>query len=141
MKTINLRDYYPLLYDEDCFMDVPDEIASAMDKAGREEHAYYERRRYHRAFYSLERDDGIESDAIHTPSSPEDEFVDKLLRGVLYSALISLPEKQRDRVYQHYILGRSKAEIARSEGVSEKNVRQAIDRGIHALFELVKKHL
>ena len=39
MRTINLRDYYPL-YTSDCFIDVPDEIADLLDEFERREAAY-----------------------------------------------------------------------------------------------------
>ena len=66
--------------------------------------------------------------------------MDKLMRDALYAALGTLPEKQQIRMYRHYILGMSKYEIARAEGVSEKNVRQAIERGIHTLSGLLKNY-
>ncbi len=53
MKRINLRDYYPF-YTSDFFIEVTDEIAALLIQFKREEHADHERRRVHRAYYSLE---------------------------------------------------------------------------------------
>ena len=33
MKTINLRDYYPSIYEEDEYLEVPDDIAELMEKS------------------------------------------------------------------------------------------------------------
>nr|WP_237712701.1 sigma factor-like helix-turn-helix DNA-binding protein [Paenibacillus elgii] len=38
----------------------------------------------------------------------------------LHVAISALPDKQGKRIYAHYVLGISKSEIARAEGVSEK---------------------
>ena len=138
MKTINLRDYYPSIHDADYFIEVADEVAEAMCKAEREEHAYYERRRYHRAFYSLNRDDGIESETIRSSPSPEAIFEDELVRGELYAALATLPEKQRRRIYQHYILGISITGIALAEGSAKSSVCENIKRGIQAIEKYLK---
>ena len=45
---------------------------------------------------------------------------------------------QSRRVYAHYILGLSKTEIARAEGVHEKTVRTSIERGLRNM-EILKK--
>ena len=67
---------------------------------------------WNKAQYSLYADDSIEYDA--------------------------LPHKQCRRVYAHYILGMSKTEIARAEGVSEKNVRQSINRALRSMEIFLK---
>ena len=59
MKRINLKDFYPF-YEEDCYVDVPDELAALMQGYERQERAYTEKTRYHKAYYSLERDPSLE---------------------------------------------------------------------------------
>ena len=39
MKRINLKDFYPF-YEEDCYVDVPDELAALMQGYERQERAY-----------------------------------------------------------------------------------------------------
>ncbi|MCG9969675.1 hypothetical protein L9W92_16860 [Pelotomaculum terephthalicicum JT] len=70
MKTINLRDYYPA-YTSDTFLEVQDEIIEALTQFKRDDHAYYERRRVHKAYYSLDMDDGIENAALYREPSPQ----------------------------------------------------------------------
>ena len=41
----------------------------------------------------------------------------------LHAAISSLPDKQAKRIYAHFILGMTKQDIARAEGVHEKVVR------------------
>lgn len=140
MAKINLRDYYPSAYKTDCFMEVSGEIAGAMEEAEREDHAYYERRRYHKAYYSLNAGDGIENEVVHTAPSPEEIFINRLTRDQLSDALAALPETQRRRIKAYFIHGMSKADIARAEGISEKNVRQSIERGLLNLHQHLKNY-
>jgi len=141
MTTINLRDYYPLLYSTDQFIEVSDEVARAMADAERKEHAYYERRRYHKAFYSLNAGDGIEGEAVYDAPSPDDIFLDRLAQEQLSAALAALPEKQRKRIYQHYFLGISKADIARAEDLAENAAKDAIYRGLKNMEKFLKNIL
>lgn len=60
MKTINLRDYYPV-YTANTFLEVQNEIIEALAQFKRDDHMYCERRRVHKAYYSLDLDDGIEN--------------------------------------------------------------------------------
>ena len=138
MPTINLRDYYPSVYKADCFLEVSDEISGAMAEIEREEHAYYERRRYHKAYYSLNAGDGIERAAIRSAASPENTFFDDYTREQLDAALATLTEAQRRRVELHVVCGISKADIAAAEGISEKNIRQSISRALLNMEKYLK---
>ena len=74
MQIINLRKQYPSLYTEDVFVEVSDEVAEAILLAIRQDNNYRRRTCYHKAYYSLDRGDGIEHDALHFTPSPEEIF-------------------------------------------------------------------
>ena len=57
----------------------------------------------------------------------------------LHAAISSLPDKQAKRIYAHFILGMTKQDIALAEGVHEKVVRVAIERGLQALRKNFEK--
>ena len=59
----------------------------------------------------------------------------------LHAAISSLPDKQAKRIYAHFILGMTKQDIARAEGVHEKVVRVAIERGLRRLRKNFEKNL
>ena len=61
MKKINLRDYYPY-YTQDMIVEVPDEVALLLREYMLLEEAYRIRTYRYKAFYSLDRDEGIERD-------------------------------------------------------------------------------
>lgn len=140
MKKINMRDYYPF-YNSDYFVDVPDEVVSLFDEFERREAAYRLRTYRHRAYYSLDREDGIEHDALFVALSPWEVYERNVTMKELESALASLPDKQATRIYNHFILGASKSEIARAEGVSEKVVRISIERGLCSMEKFLKKFI
>ena len=70
MAKINLRKHYPDFYTADCVIEVPDEVAALMDSYEHAEAAYYLRRYRHKAYYSLDRGDGIERDILFVSLSP-----------------------------------------------------------------------
>ena len=72
------------------------------------------------------------------PLTPEEIILDEENRSVLYAAIEQLPPVQARRVYVHYILGKSKTEIARAENVVESAVCSSIRRGVKNLSEILK---
>ncbi len=138
LKTINLRDYYPF-YQQDIFLDVPDEVFNIFEEYRKAEQAYQSRIRYHKAYYSLDRDDGIEHSALFVSLSPDEIYERKLTREQLHAAIVTLPDKQAKRIYAHYFLGMSKAAIAKAEGVSEAAVRVGIEKALINLEKIFKK--
>ena len=138
MKRINLRDYYSF-YDYDFFIEVTDKLAELLMLFGRKDHADYERCRVYRAYYSLDANDGIERDFTLLVMSPEEIYEKKLSRQELYAAINSLPEKQAKRIYAHFFLGMSKAEIARFEGVSKMAVVLSIEKALKNMENFLKK--
>lgn len=137
IKKINLRDYYPFC-NHDIFVDIPSEIAAVLLEAERLEEAYRRRMYRYNAQYSLDRDDGIEHDIDSIPLSPYEVYERKVTVQQLYAAIAILPEKQGKRIYAHYVLGLSKSEIARIEGVSEKNIRKSISQGLRNMELFLK---
>ena len=117
MQIINLRKQYPGLYAGDVFVEVSDEVAEAILFATRQENNYRQRTFRHKAYYSLDRGDGIENDVLHFTPSPEEIFFRQVSLEQLQEAIDHLPPIQMRRVYAHYILGMKKVDIARAEGV------------------------
>ena len=140
MTIINLRDFYPF-YITDSFIEVPDEVAAAMAEFDRKEAAYRLRTYRHKAYYSLDREDGIEHSALFVALSPCEIYERKVTMQELHAAIASLPDKQAKRIYAHFILGMSKTDIARAEGVNEKVVRLAIERGLRNMEKYLKNIL
>jgi RNA polymerase sigma-70 factor (ECF subfamily) len=137
MKKINLRDFYPH-YHRDTFIEIADGLEKLLREFELLEAARLRRRYRHQAHYSLDRSDGIENAALNCPPSPAEEYERKEALTELYAAIASLPDKQAKRIYAHFFLGMSKAEIARAEGVSAFTVRQSIVRALASLRKKLK---
>ncbi|MDE7018494.1 MAG: sigma-70 family RNA polymerase sigma factor, partial [Lachnospiraceae bacterium] len=128
---------YPF-YTTDCFIEVPDEVAEAMAEFDRKEAAYRLRTYRHKAYYSLDREDCIEHSALFGALSPCEVYERKATMTELHAAIASLPDKQAKRIYAHFILGMSKSDIAKAEGVNEKVVRLAIEQGLRNMEKYLK---
>lgn len=137
MAKINLRDFYPF-YNTDIFIEIPDEVESALLEAERVEQNYIRRRFYNKAHYSLDADDGIQNDILFVSLTPCELYERKMTAEQLQAAMASLSDKQGKRIYAHYILGISKSDIARAEGVDEKAVRVSIERGLRNMEKYLK---
>ncbi len=138
MNKINLRELYPLYYKKDYYIEVSDEVAAQLDKARREEHAYKERTRAHKAYYSLDVGDGIESDILFVQASPTELYERKTTYEELYAAISKLPEKQAKRVYARYFLDISVRKISKIEGVSTTDVKNSLQSGLEKISKILK---
>ena len=114
-------------------MDVSEELAELFAACDRREAAYRSRVRYHKAYYSLDRGDGIEHLALHVGESPEEICVQNEAKRELYAAMQKLPNKQQRRIYAYFFMGMSMTEIAAAEGVGCATISQSIHAGIRNL--------
>ena len=137
MKKINLQDLYPF-YHNDLFVEVSDEVAAALAEAERIERNYIRRVYWNKAYFSLDAGDGIEHEALFVALSPCELSERKVTAQELRAALNALPDTQGRRVYAHYILGLSKTEIARAEGVAKSRVSESIERGLRNMEKFLK---
>ena len=138
MKKINLRDYYPY-YTQDMIIEVPDEVADILREYKLAEAAYFLRTYRHKAYFSLDYDINVEHEAMVLVLTPEDIFEQKEENARLYEALASLPEKQRNRITSHFLLGMSLSDIAKSEGTGISSVHEGIQRGLRRLKKILEK--
>lgn len=138
MKRINLRDYYPF-FKSDFFIEVEDEIALSLKRFKLSESADKLRTYRHKAYYSLDRNDGIEHEIVFISLSLQEIYERKITNQELYAAINSLPEKQAKRIYAHFFLGMSKTDIAKAEGIHESTVRESINGGLKNIEKFLKR--
>ena len=143
MKKINLRAYYPAYYHADTFVEVPDEVALLLQEYARLEEAYRIRTYRHKAFYSLDRDEGIwrEIKKSQQTQSPLEMIEKRYMTELIYEGLSMLSPKQRKRIYMHYFLGMSIAEIAKAEQCAFVSVKESIERGMKRLEKFFQEKL
>lgn len=136
MTTIELNSYYPHLT-ERITLEVSEEIAVTLSIGGRCCDSY-KRRKRERGECSLDGTPGFEADVTRPPLTPEEVMEQAEEQDALYLALDQLPPVQARRVYAHYILGKSKTDIAKAENVSENAVRDSISRGMETMKNILK---
>lgn len=140
MKTIDLRDYYPELYEYSYKVNVPDAVYMTLQESVRKENAYLRQILRYNAYYSLDRDDGIEKAMLNKPVSLQDAYEQEMMREQLYCAIRTLPEKQAMRIYAHFYMGMSVTEIARAERVSKSRISESISKGLRKLKRVLKEN-
>ena len=133
MAKINMRDYYPF-YQDDEYVEVSDELAAEMAQWERTERSQKRKKYRYRANYSLDWGNGIGRHVIF-----RSEYYEKVItHEQLRTALATLPEKQRQRIYAHFVLGFSKAQIARAESVDHRAISLSIQKGLCKLEHYLK---
>mgnify|MGYP002511753138 CR=1 FL=1 len=131
MVNVKLKRYYPHLT-ENISLEVSEKIAATLSIGGRLCDSYKRRKRDHDEC-SLDSTPGFEADVIRPPLTPEEVMELSEEHAALYAAIDRLPPIQARRVYARFILGRSVGQIARAEGVEERNVRETINKGLRGL--------
>lgn len=139
MQIINLRDLYPDFYKTDYFVEVSELLALELHQFDLDEASYRLRTYRHRAYYSLDCDDGIENEILFVAATPDELYEKKLTNQQLYAAINSLPEKQAKRIYAYYFMNMDEPTIARAEGVSQQAVHSSIQRGLHRIEKFLKE--
>lgn len=139
MKTINLRDLYPDFYTTDYFVEIPEQLAMELHQFDLDDAAYKLRTYRHKAYYSLDCDDGIENEIIFVAATPDELYEKKLTNQQLYAAINSLPEKQSKRIYAYYFMDMDEPAIARAEGVSQQAIHSSIQRGLRRIEKFLKE--
>ena len=141
MKTINLRNYYPTIYQQDHLIVLPDTVADALYECKASEVAYQVRAFRHKAYYSLEWAEARGELPTSTAADPYTLLAANYEKEQLYQALASLSDKQRQRVYAHFFLGMSYGRIARLENVRECSIRESIRRALRSMEKFLQKNL
>ncbi len=137
MARINMRDYYSF-YEHDEFVEVSDELAAEMAQWERTERSQKRKKYRYRANYSLDWGDGIGQCIVFRSVAPDESYEEVITHEQLRVALATLSPKQRQRIYAHYVLGLSQAQIARCAGVRVSAVSKSIYSGLVRMEKCLK---
>ena len=137
MPEINLRDLYPDQYKKDCFIEVTDAVADVFAESKRSEDATKRKKYRYHAQYSLDQGDGIESAVLNNSPSIEELLEQFETNQAIAEAFKTLTPVQARRIYARFVLKKTVAEIAKSEGTNWNTVKKSIYTGLHK----IEKHL
>lgn len=128
MVKINLRDYYPDYYAEDNYIMVTEDVAEAFEESRRKLKAQKMADYRHKVLSSFDCLSTIEAKAsVANFSTPVTEFEKKQLSEKIAEGLSALTETQQRRIYAHYFLGMSIANIAKDECCAFMSVKESIE--------------
>lgn len=132
MKEINIKGMYPHIT-KDCFVPLSAKQRNALQKLDRKVKSQERKKYRYKAQFSLDCNDGIETEAVCHVPSPEELYLQKERNLEIHKALHRLPWKMRERIYAHFFFDMTVDEIAQREGVKPTCVRKSIDRGLDLL--------
>ena len=145
MTIINLKRYYPH-YLKDKLIEVPDEVADALEEGRRMEHRQDNRRSYYHV-YSMDCTPAIENHAMFLVLSPEevlirdeDEAAAELVLENLAAAMTRLSPTQARRLHARYVLKKKFREIAADEGISGSSAAMSVTGAVKKLQKFFIKN-
>ena len=145
MAVISLRRYYPH-YPKDKFIEVPDDVADALEEGRRIENRQDGKRTYYH-IYSIDQSPAIENHAMFLVLSPEelmiqaeDEAAADLMLERLADAMLLLSPTQARRLYARYALKKKFREIAADEGVSGSCATESVTSAVRKLQKFFIKN-
>ena len=149
MKRINLKKYYYPLYETDTFIELPDEIADAIEEEHRMEHNSERRLQGHT--YSFDCSPGLEYHFLEQAPSAEDAFLAEELRREkeeqndlmlrrLQEALATLTPMQKRRLEARFAAAMKYREIADEENVSMTSITTTVRDSVLKLRDYFIKH-
>ena len=145
MAIINLRRYYSH-YPKDKFVEVPDEVAAALEEGRRIEHRQDNRRAYYHV-YSIDCTPAIENHMMFLVLSPEelliqdeDEAAAELVLANLAAAITQISPIQVRRLHARYVLKKKYREIAADEGVTGSCAAASVTSAITKLQKFFIKN-
>ena len=145
MAIINLKRYYPH-YPKDKFVDVPDEVAAALEEGRLIENRQEGKRTYYHV-YSMDCTPSIENHTKFPVLSPEelliqaeDEAAAALVLANLAMAMTQLSTVQARRLHARYALKKKFREIAADEGVSGSCAAKSVTSAVTKLQKFFIKN-
>lgn len=129
---INLKDFYHFI-ESDQIVEISDAVYDVFEEYERQEKNYREKIRRNKAYYSLDRSDGIENSIVILVATPPELLAQKEVEEMLYKAIQQLPYKQARRLYMYYYLNMSMRQIAKSEKVHRSRISASIMLGLKNL--------
>ena len=145
MKTINLRKFYGSVYKTDTFIELPDEIADALESGERIEHYSGQKIREHT--YSIDYSPEIEYHFPNQEPSAEEILLAKeqkermvLMLQCLQEALATLTPMQKRRLEARFAAAMKYREIADEENVSMTSITTTVRDSVLKLRDYFIKH-
>ena len=106
---INLKQYYPELYNNDYFIEVDQETVNVFIEFQRAECNYNQKIKYHKSYYSLNSQPYLENESLNMNLSADKMINDlshKEMMDYIFCCIRKLPKKESSRIIRYYLEGK-----------------------------------
>ena len=98
---VNLREMYPKYYNQDCFVEVDQDVYETMNKYDHIDAAYKRKLDYHKGYFSLDRSPFLELEK--EGFDVNENILLKELISFIELTIKDLPVKEKERILKKYV--------------------------------------
>ena len=113
---VNLREMYPKYYNQDCFVEVDQDVYETMNKYDHIDAVYKRKVDYHKGYFSLDRSPFLELEK--EGFDVNENILLKEFISFIESTIKDLPVKEKERILKKYVQCKTLESIAIEENCS-----------------------
>ena len=121
---VNLREMYPKYYNQDCFVEVDQDVYETMNKYDHIDAVYKRKVDYHKGYFSLDRSPFLELEK--EGFDVNENILLKELISFIELTIKDLPVKEKERILKKYVQCKTLESIAIEENCSILAVYQRL---------------
>ena len=135
---VNLREMYPKYYNQDCFVEVDQDVYETMNKYDHIDAAYKRKVDYHKGYFSLDRSPFLELEK--EGFDVNENILLKELISFIELTIKDLPVKEKERILKKYVQCKTLESIAIEENCSIPAVYCSIKIALEKIKEVLIKN-
>lgn len=135
---VNLREMYPKYYNQDCFVEVDQDVYETMNKYDHIDAAYKRKVDYHKGYFSLDRSPFLELEK--EGFDVNENLLLKELISFIELTIKDLPVKEKERILKKYVQCKTLESIAIEENCSIPAVCYSIKIILEKIKEVLIKN-
>ena len=135
---VNLREMYPKYYNQDCFVEVDQDVYETMNKYDHIDAVYKRKVDYHKGYFSLDRSPFLELEK--EGFDVNENLLLKELISFIKLTIKDLPVKEKERILKKYVQCKTLESIAIEENCSISAVYYSIKIVLEKIKEVLIKN-
>lgn len=135
---VNLREMYPKYYNQDCFVEVDQDVYETMNKYDHIDAVYKRKVDYHKGYFSLDRSPFLELEK--EGFDVNENLLLKELISFIKLTIKDLPVKEKERILKKYVQCKTLESIAIEENCSIPAVCYSIKIILEKIKEVLIKN-
>jgi len=135
---VNLREMYPKYYNQDCFVEVDQDVCETMNKYDHIDAVYKRKVDYHKEYFSLDRSPFLELEK--EGFDVNENILLKELISFIELTIKDLPVKENERILKKYVQCKTLESIAIEENCRIPAVYYSIKIALEKIKEVLIKN-